>query len=350
MLCKIHTSFLWLGFLSYIIFYNRQWLKQPALYCSALVTVLVFYPVIQWNIDNHFVTYLYHSSRVNVTKSGIHINAFLTFIAGQVFYCNPIIFFCIIAGSAAAFKNKLPVLCSQKRLLLLCSIPLIAVVAVISLFKDVLPHWIGPAYTGLILLTACYFSTFAEKKILPKPLLSATVLLMFVIAAGIMVVNFFPGTLGKKENLILGDGDFTLDMYGWKNLKTNLKKIIDTDTRSGVMKNNAVIICNKWFPAAHIDLYAAMPLQKDVIALGDTNDIHQYAWINTIRKTLQAGDDAYCIVPSNYYTDVKALYGARFTNIVAPQIVEQKRNGSLCRYFYIWRLHHYIPKQNPLAQ
>lgn len=346
MLCKIHTSFLWLGFLLYIIFYNRQWLMQPVLYVSAIITVLFFYPAIQWNIDNHFVTYLYHSNRVAVAGTGLNPGSFVTFAAGQVFYYNPVIFYFIIVATIAAFKNTLPLLSSQKRLLLFCSLPLIAVAAGISLFKDVLPHWTGPAYSGLILLTACYFSkqkekNILEKSVMPKPLLLATALLILIVTSGVVAVNFLPGTLGKKDTAVFGEGDFTLDMYGWNDLKVEMKKIIDADAKTGFMKSDAAIICNKWFPAAHIDLYVAMPLHKDVIAIGDTNDIHQYAWINAKRKPLLQGDDAYCIVPSNYYVDVKTIYAAYFTTILPPQIIEQKRGGTLCRYFYIWRLKHY---------
>ena len=36
------------------------------------------------------------------------------------------------------------------------------------------------------------------------------------------------------------------------------------------MKADAVIVCNKWFPAAHTDFYLALPLKKDLIAIGDT--------------------------------------------------------------------------------
>jgi hypothetical protein len=355
MLCKIHTSFLWLGFLLYVVLYNRQWLKEPVLYFSGLITLLIFYPVIQWNIDNHFVTYLYHSNRVNVAEGGFNINSFLTFAAGQVFYYNPVIFFFIITGTIAAFRDNLPLLSSQKKILLLCSLPLIVIAAAIALFKEVLPHWTGPAYTGLILLTACNFSkqkekTAAEKKIMPRPLLLANALLVLIIVSGIITVNFLPGTLGKKDNVIFGEGDFTLDMYGWNDLKISLKKIITADVKAGVMKNSAGFVCNKWFPAAHIDFYAAMPLHKDVIALGDTNDIHQYAWINNKRKKLQQGDDAYCIVPSNYFADVKNVYANYFSSILPPQIIEQKRNGSVCRYFYVWRLRGFVIKQNLPAQ
>jgi hypothetical protein len=50
-----------------------------------------------------------------------------------------------------------------------------------------------------------------------------------------------------------------------------------------------------------------MPQQVNFVAIGDTNDIHQYAWINSERKKLKEGDDVYCIVPSHNYEDVNVL-------------------------------------------
>jgi len=344
MLCKIHTSFLWFGFLLYIVLYNRKWLKQPSLYYAALITLLLFYPVIQWNIDNHFITYRFHSSRVNISGSGLDLNSFVAFFAGQVFYYNPVLFIFIIIATIAAFKNRLPVVLSQQRLLLCCSLPLIILATAIALFKNVLPHWTGPAYSGLILLTAVYFAQRSQKKQLPTPVLLANILLAVIMIAGITSIHFLPGTLGKKEKDNFGEGDFTLDLYGWKDIKRSVENIVAADIKNGLMKADAVIICNKWFPAAHTDFYIALPLQKDLVAIGDTTDIHQYAWINTQRKKLQAGDDAYCIVSSNYNLDVKNIYSSYFSNISPPQIVEQKRNGSLCRNFYIWRLKNYIAK------
>ncbi|MDN3656717.1 glycosyltransferase family 39 protein [Ferruginibacter paludis] len=204
MLCKIHTSFLWLGFLLYIILYNPQWLRQPALYLSGFITLAFFYPVIQWNIDNHFVTWLYHSKRVNISSGGLDPASFLTFAGGQLLYTNPVLFPFFVLAVIAAIKNKVPVVLSQRRILLFCSLPLILVAAVVSLLKTVLPHWTGPAYSGLILLTACYFSGLstaknADKLLVPKSLKLSLSLLAFICLAGILVIHFYPGTLGSQK-------------------------------------------------------------------------------------------------------------------------------------------------------
>lgn len=358
MLCKIHTAFLWIGLLLYLLRHNRRWFAEPALYIAGAISLALFFPVIKWNIDNHFVTYLYHSKRVAITNSGFDFSSFFSFTGGQVFYTNPVIFFLIVLATVAALKNNLPVSVSQKRMLLYCSLPLIIIATVISLFKNTLPHWTGPAYTGLILLTACYLSKHAsqagrlklkpafEKVIMPGVLIAACLFQLLIIAGGIWLINFMPGTLGKKEKLYLGEGDFTLDMYGWRSLEKQFKKITASDIASGTMKKDACIISNKWFPASHLDYYVAMPLQKELIAVGDTNDIHQYAWINRERQNMKPGDDAWCIVPSNYYTDVKTQYTGYFDTIRLSQIIEQKRYGTACRYFYIWQLKNFTTKQN----
>lgn len=347
MLCKIHTSFLWLGFLLYIILYNRRWLFEPVIYFSGIITLLFFYPVIKWNIDNDFITFLYHGSRVNISRGGFDLTNFLSFAFGQVFYCNPLIFVYMIIALMAAFKNQLPIYVFQKRLLILSSLPLIFLAAGISLFKNVLPHWPGPAYSGLILLTACYFSKRKKKnglpvkRILPVPVIIANALLILIMSGAVLSINFIPGTLGKKDDRQRGDGDFTLDMYGWKQMAKTFRQIVTDDQRRGIMKPEAVIISNKWFPAAHIDFYLAMPLKKDLLAIGEISEIHQYAWLNKERKKLMPGDDAYCIVPSNDYFDAGRYFAVYFSSTGLSQTIEQKRNGVICRQFYVWQLKNY---------
>ncbi|MBS1510823.1 MAG: glycosyltransferase family 39 protein [Bacteroidetes bacterium] len=347
MLCKIHTAFLWLGFLLYALMYNRQWFKQPALYIAGFITVLFFYPVIQWNINHHFVTYLYHSNRVNVAGGGIDIAAFGSFAAGQVFYYNPVLFFLFAMALIATLRKLVPLSASYRRLLLLTSLPLIVLATGIAIFKTVLPHWTGPAYIALLLLTACHLQRNTSLKTstvssLPAVLRYATGFIVVLALLGIAAIHFYPGTLGKKEKTFYGEGDFTLDMYGWHQLKNNMDAIMQQDAQQHVMKNDAAIVCNKWFPAAHLDVYVAMPLHKRCIAIGDTNDIHQYVWINAERKALQQGDDAYCIVPSNEMVDVKAVYQKYFSTIIPGPVIEQRRSGTICRYFYVWRLKNFI--------
>ena len=341
MLCKIHTVFLWLGFLLYVILYNRRWLKEPVLYLSGAISLLFFYPVIRWNIDNQFVTFFYHGGRVNITEGGLDLNSFFQFFGGQVFYLNPVIFTFITIALFSALKNNLPIAIPQKRILLLTSLPLIIIATAISFFKNVLPHWSGPAYTGLILLTACYFSKrkktyVVEKGLMPLPVLIANGLVIVILVAGLICINFMPGTIGSKDRSKLGEGDFTLDMYGWKEFAGSFEKIYTTNRAADSSGCKTVILSNKWFPAAHIEQYVAGPLHLPVFVSGSMEDIHQYKWINEEQGGMKDPVSLYVIIPSNYYFDISEFPALKDKTPASIYTIPQKRNGELARIFKVY--------------
>ena len=338
MLCKIHSIFLWLGFILYIVLYHRSILKNKYVYVAAFISILIFLPVIVWNINNHFITYQYHGNRVNVLNNfSLNISTLVAFLVGQFFYTNPIVFISVTIATIAAFKNKLIIVSPHKKILLLLGLPIIIVCITLAFFKQVLPHWSGPGISTLILLSGCYLSQIKLQKAYVYIKLSVGFILMIIIA-GLLVIHFYPGTIGSKNINNLGEGDFTLDLIGWKNLKKDVAEIIRNDEINFKMKPNAFFVSHKWFPAAHIDYYVAMPLHKTLVALGDTNDIHQYAWLNNARPKINIGDDAYCIVPSNNNIDVAKIFLPKFNNILKPDTINQIRNGKLCRQFYVWKL------------
>lgn len=335
MLCKIHTAFLWIGLLMYALFHKRVLLKNPHLYLSAIITLLFFAPVIKWNIDNNFVTYNFHSGRVNDTSHGFNHNTLITFLSGQIFYSSIFLFPFFVFAVKGAFKNRWKIHVAQNLILLYCSIPLLLLLVYFSCFNNVFPHWSGPSYFSIILIAAVYFSE--KKEIIPGIIKFSVAFTLFISLLAAVAINFFPGTLGSKKPERMGEGDFTLDIYGWDQTRDSIQSLVERDRRDGIMKQDAVIISNKWFPAAHIDYHIAMPLKMDLIALSDTGAIHQYAWLNTKRKKLQKGDDAYCIVPSNYYFDAAEKYGLLFDKMLDPLIIPQFRSGKKCRVFYVIR-------------
>jgi 4-amino-4-deoxy-L-arabinose transferase-like glycosyltransferase len=284
----------------FILFYNRAWLQHWQLYAAAIFSLLLFTPVIAWNVQHNFITYIFHSKRVDVSAaSGLHLDGLLTFIAGQIAYCNPIVFALV---AYALFQRHYGIKKFQKKILLLAAVPLIVVANVLAMFKDLLPHWTGPALPSLLLLTATYFATqknATSKKQMPLALKVAAGLLGFVLLAGMLVVNYLPGTLGSRKAERLGEDDFTLDMYGWHQLKNQFDSIRKNNNKI-YPKTKEVILVHKWFPAAHIDYYIGQPLGLTTYAVGEPNQIHQYNWLNAQRSLPADSVGIYVISPSNY--------------------------------------------------
>ncbi|WP_035669606.1 glycosyltransferase family 39 protein [Flavobacterium sp. 83] len=340
---KIHGVFLWIGFGLYILFYKRCLLSNGYLYASVILSLVIISPILIWNIDNQFITYTFHSNRVAINR-GINPSSFFREFLGGIFYNNPINYFLIITALIAVYKNRITISIPIKRLLLLLSLPLILLLFFISLFRDTLPHWSGPAFVALIILTACYLAEVAQDLNvnfrLPKLVVTSCVFIVFISFTGIGLINYYPGTIGNHQEELLGKGDFTLDMYNWDFFKNEFDKIHTKDLQSRKTKTT-FIINNKWFPGSHIDNYIAQPLHLDFIAIGKLEDIHTYEWLNKYRKKIKMGDDAYFITVSTNFQDPNEQYKLIFSKINSPIIIKQFRNKKPVRNMFVYLLEGY---------
>jgi hypothetical protein len=337
---KVHGIFLWFGFGLYILFYDRKKLLNPYLYLAILLSILILSPILFWNINNDFITYSFHSNRVTINR-GINIDSFLREFLGGAMYNNPINYFLIGTALVAVWKNKINLKVIYTRLLLLQSLPLILILLSVSLFRDTLPHWSGPGFIALIILTACYLSDIKTK--LSKVVFYAIYLILGVIFVGIVAINFYPGTFGAKNEDTLGQGDVTLDMYDWDYFKTEFNKIQEKNRVEKRISTN-FIINNKWFPGSHIDNYIAQPLGLNFVALGTLGDIHTYEWLNKYRPSLKQGDNAYFITVSNNFSNPNEIYDDKFKKINSPTIIKQFRNNKPTRNMLVYLMEEYKGK------
>lgn len=334
---KIHGVFIWTGLFLYIIFYKREWLRSWPIYFSAAMTFFVSFPFLLWNFQNHFITYQYHSSRLE----GIHFKTdnFFREIFGEIFYNNPINAFFTFAALSWFLKNGKNLKKDFLRISVLISVPMILLLLFVAMFNDTLPHWTGPAYVTLIPLTAIYLSKTKIHKNIPGPAKYALAFTCLVVIIGVMAIKFYPGTLGKKKsNLKYGEGDVTLDMYGWNKVAKKIDSVITADEAQGIMSKDAEFVSNKWFPAAHTDYYIARPVHKFVVGIGEMNELHHYEWLNGYRLKDRSLKDAYCVVPSNYANDVRTTYKDKFQSIDSVTAFPVYRSNKICKYFFLYRL------------
>jgi len=344
---KIHGIFLWFGLFLYAIITYRKLLLNSYFYISGLITALIVSPVLIWNIHNKFITYSFHSSRVTL-NNGIHLLGFARELLGSILYNNPINYVLIVMTLIAITRKQSAIKPQTVKLLLFTSLPLIVILLFTALFRDTLPHWPGPAYITLIILTACHFTPVTGQATVKgnfqlKLAYAATSLLSLMVLSGVLLVNYFPGTIGKQQKETLGSGDFTLDMYGWEKLTNEFRQLRQQNITAGVSRAH-FIISNKWFPGAHIDNYVARPLELDFLAIGKLEDIHTYAWLNQYLEQLKNGDDAYFITFSNDFSDPHLLYSHLFRKITRAVSIPQFRNGKAARNILIYLLIDYSGK------
>lgn len=338
-LCKVHGLFLWVGLVLYALIANRKLFLDKWLYLAGLLSLLLVSPIVFWNIDHHFITYTYHGDRVSLAHAKLNLPAFGREISGEVFYNNPIVFFLVWAGIWAFAKQKPKQFRQEILLLCCCAFPLIFTLLALSLFRETLPHWSGPAYSVLILVAAINLTKTNSVKT-PRPIVAAMSLFFAAATASLLLINFYPGTTHQQKSpLQYGKGDVTLDLYGWKDAGLKFDSLYRQDLAKHHMPAEVPIIVNKWFPAAHIDYYICSRTQQQTWGTGSLFDLHQYQFYNAYKKKLAKGDAAYYVVPSNLFSQNSLSFSqSLFAKADAPTLIPLYRNKCLCRYLLVYRL------------
>jgi hypothetical protein len=339
MMSKVHGVFIWFGFGGYILFRRRDLLKSAALWISIGISVIIILPMYWWNLQNHFITYAYHQGRIRFWGSGPDMDHFIQQLFGSVFYSNPVNFILYVVTIYAVARKKSFRWPKEFPLLLWLSLPLILVLLWTSLFSETLPHWSGPAYISLMLLTACYLDAQNIPGTAFRWLKAAVWVYGLVIMLGWLAILYLPFPIGSREERILGTGDITLDMTGWKKVAGQFDSLYRMDVAGGKMKPGAVILSDYWFPAGHLDHYFSIPYRHNLLAVGPLSHIHHFAWLNARRPRLSNGSDAYFIFPSNEYRTPEPELKSAFMTVEDSLLIPQYRSGIRIRNFVVYRMH-----------
>lgn len=346
LMSKYTSIFLFSGAGLYFILSDRRWLRKWQVYAAAFIALLIFTPVIIWNIRYDFISFSFHTDRVQVVETLLRPDLFGIELGGQIFYNNPFVFGIAVAGMVAFFRKRITQNRSEAALLIYIALPVILLFLGFSLFRRTLPHWTGPAWTTLMPLAAAYISNLTEKgrqgKLFPPLIKGAAGFLILVVGVALLQISqgwFLNKGINPETGKRLGIKDITLDMYGWKQLEKGFEQIYRADISSGKMKKDAVIVQQRWFPAANLDYYVAGPLGIKVLTLAEIGRTHKYAWITQYRGGFSVGMDAYYFSSSYEYSDPNNLYRDYFERIDEPETIPAYRNGKLIMYHYVWRMH-----------
>ncbi len=338
MLSKYTTVFIWFGLGLYVLIYDRKWFRTWQLYVSVLISFILILPILVWNIQNDFISFTFHSERVDVSGSALHLDYFFRELFGQTVYNNPVLFVLTIIALVAFFKKKINIQSEYARLLLLSAFPLIILFLGFSLFRATLPHWTSPAYMTLLIFSAIYLAEKFPKKLFAWPIKAALVLLLTILLLGVLQINYGLFKLDdSKQEVRKGKKDFSLDMYGWKQIEAQINTQLINDKKGAIIDDEFVLLSHKWFPAAHLDYYVARPLGMKLMTIGSLDQIHKYAWINDERGGFTLGMDAYFITTSHYYKNPDYLTGY-FSEIKMHSKFPIYRSGKIVEYVTVYLL------------
>ena len=339
MLSKYSGVFLWVGMGLYILIFNRKQLKNPYLYLALLISALCCLPILYWNQQNDFVSFNFHGDRIGAGK--LSLSTLGSELAGEFLYNNPVNVVLAVFAVLAAFKGKIQMEKPTLRLVLCTALPLIGLFWVFSLTKPTLPHWNAPAYCLIIILISCMLCNKHPKTEgrfrLPKSIVAALAFLLLTLIIGVAEIKMGFLTLDHHtEPEMLGHDDFTLDMYGWRQLGDKFADFREEKVAEGIMNEADGIVANEWFPLANLDYYVARPLGLRTMGLGWLQWLHKYAWINEKRGGFHLGESYWFLSDSRYPKDPKELYPWYFEEIHLAGVIEIERCGKPAKNFFVY--------------
>jgi uncharacterized HAD superfamily protein len=307
---------------------------------SALITLIVMTPVLYWNMKNNFISFTFNGNRADIFHSHIDLKTFVQFNLGEFFYQNPVLFVVFILALFSAFgkmrdKNK-----EMNRLLAYLSLPLILFFTLLSVFRNTLPHWTGPVFICMIILSSGWLSDIFEKrkKVVSYTILAANVLFILVVTVGTIQIrngSILPADSNSDPTKV-GRNDFTLDMFGWDQAGKKFSQFLSKENITSVDSDKVKIISNKWFPAAHLDFYLAHPLKLDLIVPAGLEAAHKYYWINKSRH-INEDDRVFFITTSQQYFAPDG-FKSLFREIIPKDTLHIVRNGHLVKNLFIYEM------------
>jgi hypothetical protein len=219
---------------------RRVWLMRPHVYAAAMVAFIVFLPVIYWNAEHNWVSFLFQGGRA---LGRIHPFGLVSTIAGEATLLLPWIWLPLVLCGFHALRAGPR---DESRWLLIClAAPPLLLFTVVSLWSRVQFHWAAPGYLFLLPLLGEAIDRYRSRRAI-RVWLSATA--ATVVAAGILVAtevryNWLPNLIGDFTSGV----DPAIEALDWTSLRTDLAE------RGLLEKPGLVVAALKWSDAGKID-------------------------------------------------------------------------------------------------
>jgi 4-amino-4-deoxy-L-arabinose transferase-like glycosyltransferase len=190
----------------------RKLLLTKGPYIAFIISLLVFSPVIIWNVNHDWITFKHTAGQAHIAEGiRISLKSFFEFLGSQFGVITPLLLI-LMAVSVWRLRKK-----SEGAFLFWFLIPVIAFFLLKSMQAKVQANWALPGYlSGIVAFSAFYLKRIHSEGKGIKILIAAAVLLAVIITA----MAHYPSILNLPVKQ-----DPTSRLCGWKDLGVEVTKI-----------------------------------------------------------------------------------------------------------------------------
>ncbi len=216
LLTKYTMAFFYLCAFFFLLFLKekRRLLLTGGPYIAFIISLLVFSPVIIWNISHDWVTLKHTAGQAHIAEGiQISLKSFFEFLGSQFGVITPLLLMLMAVSMWRLRKEQ------EGSFLLWFSIPVVVFFLLKSIQAKVQANWALAGYiTGIVAYSAFYMKRFFSERKGKKILIAAAVLLSLIITS----VAHYPSLLNLPVKL-----DPTTRLNGWKELGTEVSRIYE---------------------------------------------------------------------------------------------------------------------------
>ena len=290
---------------------QRRWLRHPAPYAGALVALAMVAPVLVWNSDNGWASFLFQGER---GAPGGHWRPIQVgaMALSEIALLSPWLFAPLLLGLVAAGRRVLARPDDGgRRLFLLClALPAIVVFTLTPLWgARGLPHWPMPGWLFAYPLLGVWF---AERRPFARRSFAVVSTAALALLAALAVAEARTGFLVSLAPSLSG-ADPTLESLNWSKLRQS--------PLFSAGEPPAFVVATKWTEAGKI----AMAVGREVPVLVLSGEPHGFAFLND--PTAFVGKDAVIVVAQKRLAETRAALSPYFVALGEPQFLSLGRTG-----------------------
>lgn len=255
-LSKYHAALFAFGALAFfLVTPHRRRLAAPAPWLAVVVAGVVVSPVLIWNAENGWVSFLFQSSR-GTSRGGINWSGLGRAALGQMAYLGPWTLIGAVAAAVSLLRADRNV-ASPSAFLLALALPSIVVFTAVPLWGgNALPHWQMPGWLFLLPILGRAIADVEIQRgeasqVARRFAVAATAVLALAIA-GVAMFRALPPS--PQTIARFGIGSFLEESVTWRGLATSL---VDRDLLAATSSTTAslerpLVVAFRWIEAARV--------------------------------------------------------------------------------------------------
>jgi hypothetical protein len=345
-LSKYHVAFLFAGVFIFVASNKsqRHWLSNPGPYLAILITFIMALPVLWWNYNNGWVSFIFQGSRAGTDTHHfqLHFDWFLRSIAGQALWLLPWIWFPTVRQLFISYKLRTQMLPYSFSFWM--SVLPIVFFTVVTLWADLQYHfhWQAPGYMMLFMplgfaVDKCMNSEGKSSRLTRRWLNFSVVFTAVTITVlSLHMVTGFWQSYGPKwvVHHFHGDNtDPTIQGVDYNDIQTRFKK-------EGWLQNQNIFAgSDRWWLMGKVDW--ALKGEKEIVVFD--KDPRNLAFL--VDPKALVGKDA-VVIQDGYPGDIAANVKPFFDVVKQLPDIEIIRNGVVeykLQVYYCSRFH--VPSQ-----